>query len=150
MPLRRSRSRPPRPPGRVPGAVLGPLAALAVAGAAFGYVAVVDPNEPGHYPACPLLSLTGLHCPGCGGLRSAHALAHGDPVGALRANALVAAGCAVAAALLAGRFAAAQRGGPAPGRGRPVLRRAHGLALGALVFAFTLVRNTPAGATLVP
>ena len=33
-----------------------------------GVVAVLDPNEPGHYPTCPFLRLTGLGVPGCGSL----------------------------------------------------------------------------------
>ncbi|MGC5014077.1 DUF2752 domain-containing protein [Streptosporangium sp. DT93] len=33
--------------------------------------------------------LTGLYCPGCGGLRAVHALAHGDPLTALGLNPLV-------------------------------------------------------------
>ncbi|MFB7503929.1 DUF2752 domain-containing protein, partial [Streptomyces broussonetiae] len=65
----------------VPGGLLA-----AVAGA-FAYVGAVDPNEPGHYPVCPLYRLTGLYCPGCGGLRSAHAFVHGDLLTALRDNA---------------------------------------------------------------
>src|SRR5687768_7002451 len=69
----------PAPPsGTLPRRLLGPAAtALGVAGAA-AYVSVVDPHQPGHYPACPFLAVTGLFCPGCGGLRCAHALAHGD------------------------------------------------------------------------
>ncbi len=80
--------------------VAAPLGLLAGAAAAFAFVAAVDPNEPGHYPACPLLQYTGLYCPGCGGLRSAHAFAHGDLATALGANAMAVAGYAVFAALM--------------------------------------------------
>ena len=65
-----------------------PAGMLAAVAGAFAYVGTVDPNEPGHYPVCPLLRYTGLYCPGCGGLRSAHAFAHGDCAAALRDNAL--------------------------------------------------------------
>ena len=51
-------------------------------------VAVVDPNQPGHYPTCPSLALTGFYCPGCGTLRCLHFLATGDPVMAWRMNPL--------------------------------------------------------------
>ncbi len=71
-----------------------PLGTLAAATAAFAYVGAVDPHEPGHYPVCPLLHLTGIYCPACGGLRSAYAVAHGDLVAALGANALAVAGYA--------------------------------------------------------
>ena len=39
--------------------VAGPLGVAALAAAAVGVVAAVDPNEAGHYPTCPFLSLTG-------------------------------------------------------------------------------------------
>ena len=51
-----------------------------------GVVAAIDPNQPGHYPMCPFLAITGLYCPGCGSLRALHDLAHGDPLGALSRN----------------------------------------------------------------
>lgn len=58
---------------------LVPVAAVAGAGiAAAGYIALVDPNEGGHFPACPTQALFGVDCPGCGGIRSAHALLRGD------------------------------------------------------------------------
>lgn len=66
----------------------GPLGVAALAAAAVGVVAVVDPNEAGHYPTCPFLALTGQACPGCGSLRAVHALAHGDVGAALGLNVL--------------------------------------------------------------
>ncbi|MEU4834953.1 DUF2752 domain-containing protein [Streptosporangium sp. NPDC023615] len=66
-----------------------PVSLGIAAAAAVAFVAAVDPNEPGHYPPCPFLVLTGLYCPGCGGLRAVHALAHGDPPAALGLNPLV-------------------------------------------------------------
>jgi hypothetical protein len=66
---------------------LMPIAAVAAAGiAAVGYVALVDPNEGGHFPACPTQTLFGVDCPGCGGIRSAHALLRGDVAGAADHN----------------------------------------------------------------
>jgi len=133
--------------GAVP-RLAAPLGCAAVAGAAFAYVAAVDPNRPGHYPACPVLTVTGLYCPGCGGLRSAHALAHGDLPAALGANAL--------AAVLAVLFAAGWlhwtwRAARARPFTLPVrLRVRHAWAAGVLVAAFTVVRNTPLGAALAP
>ncbi|MGB7449340.1 MAG: DUF2752 domain-containing protein [Ornithinimicrobium sp.] len=37
-----------------------------------------DPNQAGSYGFCPLRAGTGLLCPMCGGLRSVHALTHGE------------------------------------------------------------------------
>lgn len=57
---------------------MAPALGVGVAGLATALlVALVDPNE-GHYPACPTQALLGVDCPGCGGLRSAHALVRGD------------------------------------------------------------------------
>ncbi|MBD5358112.1 MAG: DUF2752 domain-containing protein [Bacteroides sp.] len=38
------------------------------------------------FPKCPVKMLTGLQCPACGIQRAAHALLHGDLIGALRQN----------------------------------------------------------------
>ncbi|MFE0381872.1 DUF2752 domain-containing protein [Streptomyces inhibens] len=133
--------------GGLPRRLAAPLGALAATAAAFAYVGAVDPNEPGHYPVCPLLHLTGLYCPACGGLRSAHDLAHGDPAAALGANALAVAAyaaCAVFWLLWLGRAARGHRtAGPRP-------RAVHWWALGGLLLAFTVVRNLPFGGGLIP
>ncbi|MWA04038.1 DUF2752 domain-containing protein [Actinomadura sp. LD22] len=63
-----------------------PAGVLALAVSAVSYVAAVDPGETGHYPACPFLALTGYECPGCGALRTIHALAHGHVRDALGLN----------------------------------------------------------------
>ncbi len=55
-------------------------------GAATAYLYAVDPTSPGHYPICPTWLLTGTYCPGCGGLRAAHALLHGDVPASLGYN----------------------------------------------------------------
>ncbi len=65
------------------------MAILGAATAATAYVAFVDPNEPGHYPTCPFLALTGYYCAGCGALRTVHALAHGQLGAAIGYNALL-------------------------------------------------------------
>ncbi len=48
-----------------------------------------DPTRTWFYPPCMFHALTGLNCPGCGGLRAIHKLLHGNLKGALRSNALV-------------------------------------------------------------
>ncbi|MFF1352584.1 DUF2752 domain-containing protein [Streptomyces sp. NPDC058297] len=123
-----------------------PAGVLAAVGLGFAYVGSVDPNEPGHYPACPLLHYTGIYCPGCGGLRSAHALVHGDLTAALGANALAVAGYALFAVLWVVWAVRVVRGRPV----RIDLGRPHLWALGAVVLVFTVVRNLPLGGWLHP
>ncbi|GHF62921.1 hypothetical protein GCM10018787_08760 [Streptomyces thermodiastaticus] len=124
-----------------------PAGTLAAVAAAFAYVGTVDPNEPGHYPVCPLLHFTGLYCPGCGGLRSAHAVAHGDLIAALHDNALAVAGYAVFAVGWVLWTAAAVRGRPAS---RLVPSTAQLWCAGVLAAVFTVVRNLPFGGWLHP
>ncbi|MFJ3857805.1 DUF2752 domain-containing protein [Streptomyces sp. NPDC090085] len=124
-----------------------PVLYVAGAVAAFAYVGTVDPNEPGHYPVCPLLRLTGVLCPGCGGLRSAHAFAHGDLAAAFGSNALAVVGYFVFAGFMAVWLVRALRGGPVP---RVVLRPAYWWALGAVVLLFAVVRNLSFGSALAP
>ncbi|MFJ5800303.1 DUF2752 domain-containing protein [Streptomyces decoyicus] len=133
--------------GGLPRRLAAPLGALAAAIAAFGRLGAVDPNEPGHYPVCPLLHLTGLFCPACGGLRSAHAVAHGDLAAALGANALAVAGYAACAVFWAVWVSRAVRGRRTAG---PRPRAVHWWALGGLLLVFTVVRNLPFGSGLAP
>jgi hypothetical protein len=53
------------------------------------YVAALDPLSGGTYPPCPVRSLTGWWCPGCGLTRAAHDLFNGDVRQAHGYNALV-------------------------------------------------------------
>ncbi|MFE6842602.1 DUF2752 domain-containing protein [Streptomyces sp. NPDC057686] len=125
----------------------GPALTLASAALAFAYVGAVDPNEPGHYPVCPLFRLTGILCPGCGGLRSAHAFAHGDLITAFGANALAVVGYFVFAGFMAVWLVRAYRGRPAP---RFALRGPYWWAVGVLALVFVVVRNLPFGSALAP
>ncbi len=137
------------PPGGT-GALLGRLAvpagALAAVTGAFAYVAAVDPHEPGHYPVCPLLHLTGLYCPGCGGLRAAHAFAHGDLAAALTDNALAVAAFLAFAVVWTVWVVRAIRGRPLRIELAPVTL----WTLGVSVLVFTVVRNLPFGGWLHP
>jgi hypothetical protein len=68
------------------------LAAAAGAAAIVSGSAAVwyfDPKASGLFPVCPLFSLTGFACPGCGLTRGFHALFHGDVLTALDHNALL-------------------------------------------------------------
>jgi hypothetical protein len=67
---------------------------MAAGGAAFlaggsVFVALVDPTKFSFLPVCPLYSITGYACPGCGLTRGFHALFHGDVLTALDFNALI-------------------------------------------------------------
>jgi hypothetical protein len=73
-----------KPLGRA-GAAVGVLAMSA--GSAT--VAYFDPTKANFFPVCPLLSLTGFACPGCGLTRGFHSLFHGDFIDALDFNMLV-------------------------------------------------------------
>jgi len=48
-----------------------------------------NPANHSFYPFCAFHRLTGLQCPGCGGLRAAHQMLHGHVVTAFRYNPLV-------------------------------------------------------------
>ena len=67
------------------------LAAAGVMAMSAGSAAVwyFDPTTAGFFPVCPLYSMTGLACPGCGLTRGFHALFHGDLLTALDYNALI-------------------------------------------------------------
>jgi hypothetical protein len=64
----------------------GPLVVACAAGGALAVLATIDPNQPGHYPTCPFLMLTGWFCPGCGSLRALHDLTQLDVAGAWAMN----------------------------------------------------------------
>ncbi|MFI9649817.1 DUF2752 domain-containing protein [Streptomyces sp. NPDC052040] len=123
-----------------------PAGVLAAVVGAFAYVGAVDPNQPGHYPVCPLLRFTGLYCPGCGGLRSAHAFVHGDFLTALQDNAFAVAGFLGFAVVWTLWAVQAVRGRPLRLDPGPVPL----WGLGALLLVFTVVRNLPFGGWLHP
>lgn len=115
-----------------------------IAGLAAGVLLLrqVDPHEPGIYPICPTKVLTGLDCPGCGGLRATNELAHGDIAAAFDDNALVVLAVPFVGWLLARAFYFAWTGrtpDPMPPR------RARWLTIAAIVVltVFTVVRNLP-------
>jgi hypothetical protein len=77
------------PGGALRRVATGPLPVAAAAGAALAVLATVDPHQPGHYPTCPFLALTGWFCPGCGSLRALHDLTQLDVAGAWGMNPLL-------------------------------------------------------------
>jgi len=141
-----SPSTPPAAPAHLARRLATPLATLAGVAVAFAYVGTVDPNEPGHYPVCPLLRFTGIYCPGCGGLRSAHAVVHGDLTAALGANAVAVVGYAIFAVVMVMWLIRAVRAMPL----RIALRPVWWWSLGGVLLIFSVVRNLPFGSMLVP
>ncbi len=70
-------------------ALAPPLAVAAGAACACVAVWLGDPTTPGGpLPICPTKALLGIDCPGCGGMRMAYSLMHGDIPAALHYNAV--------------------------------------------------------------
>jgi hypothetical protein len=63
----------------------GVLSAIGLAVVITGYF---NPVTAGFFPTCPLYSMTGIYCPGCGMTRAVHALLQGDIAGAFHFNAI--------------------------------------------------------------
>lgn len=114
--------------------------ALAGAGlvAVSGVLAAVDPHEPGRLPAmCPMHALTGLDCPGCGGVRLIHDVLHADLRAAVHDNLLLLVLIPVLVFGWAVRRVAARRG-----QAKPVPAW-FGYALLGLAVVWGVVRNVP-------
>ena len=117
-----------------------PLGVLAGGLAGCAYLAVNDPSDPSTVaPFCPFRAVTGLWCPGCGGLRMVHALLNGRVAEAASDNLLLLAASPALLALLAVWSWRSLRGE----RFRLPLTRPQALALLALTVAWFVVRNLP-------
>jgi len=135
--------------GRAPAGLAAlhrPAAVAAAAAATVAYVGAVDPNEPGHYPTCPFLAVTGLFCPGCGSLRAVHAMAQGDVVAAVSSNLLAVLAVLPLAVIWLGWVRRSWRGTPRESVAPPLVL----WALLVLVVVFAVVRNMPVGTALAP
>ena len=62
---------------------------MAVLVAVMTVIFLYDPAQHGFYPRCALKASTGFDCPGCGGLRAAHQLLHGQVRAAFVLNPLL-------------------------------------------------------------
>lgn len=121
------------------------LGALGAVGAVV--VHLVDPNEPGFYPTCPWLALTGTYCPGCGTTRALHALTHLDVLAAAQMNILLLAVLPfLAFAYLRWVYRSFRPSDRPPARLHPFWV----WALPGVILVFWLVRNLPFGAFLAP
>lgn len=140
--------RPEAPPSpwrrvRAPLLVGGAVAAMTLA------LHLRDPHAQGSWGECPWLALTGLYCPGCGGLRAVNDLTDGDVLGALSSNVVfvVLVPVLVLWWALWTRRAWAGQEAPAAPRGRATVLV--GLAV-LVTVVFTVLRNTPFGSWLAP
>jgi hypothetical protein len=125
-------------PGRA--ARWAPLGVLAGGLAGCAYLAVNDPSDPATaMPFCPFHAVTGLWCPGCGGLRMVHALLHGRLAEAARDNVVLLAASPFLLWLLTVWTWNAARGR----RSTAQVTRRQALALVALTVTWFVVRNLP-------
>ncbi|MFC9974073.1 DUF2752 domain-containing protein [Spirillospora sp. NPDC127200] len=139
--------KPPRAPARDVRALLAPAGVLVAVAAAVALVASVDPHEPGHYPACPFLAISGLYCPGCGGLRMVNSLVHGQVGAAFGSNPYLFLLLPVAVWGWGSWTVHRARGVP----WRPALFRPPAIAAFLVVtLAFWVVRNLPFAHVLAP
>ncbi|MDA2810686.1 DUF2752 domain-containing protein [Nocardiopsis sp. RSe5-2] len=143
----------PRPSGRLR-ALAGrlhpatwPLLLGAAGTAGLLVVHAIDPNQPGNYPTCPWLTVTGTWCPGCGTTRAVHALTNLDIAGAAQMNVLLLALLPYMAYLYGRWLYRSFRPDVPPARG---LRPVGALVLLLVVIGYTVVRNTPFGLFLAP
>jgi hypothetical protein len=126
---------------RSPLLALGGLAAATVA------LHLRDPHVSHSWGVCPLYALTGLYCPGCGGLRGVNDLSNGH-VGAAASSNLLLVLLAPVVLVLLGRWVHASWRGHDVRVVPPVPRwLGTGLILGTV--AFTILRNLP-GSWLAP
>ena len=126
---------------RAPLLAIGGLAAATLA------LHVRDPHVSHSWGVCPLYALTGLYCPGCGGLRGVNDLSNGQVGAAASSNLLLVVLAPVALVLLGRWVYLTWRGGDV--QVVPPVPRwlSTGLILAAV--AFTVVRNVP-GSWLAP
>ena len=108
-----------------------------------------DPHVSGSWGICPLAAVTGIYCPGCGGLRAVNDLTHGDLAGAAASNLLLVV-LLPAAVFLLGRWALDAWHGRRRELPPPRVVTLQAVVLGVVLLVFMVVRNLPAGAWLAP
>jgi hypothetical protein len=125
----------------------GPLVSAATLTAAAVALHVRDPHVSHSWGVCPLYALTGLYCPGCGGLRGVNDLTNGHVGQAASSNLLLVLALPFAAVFFARWTYGAWTGREV--RAVPALSRPVTTALVVLLVAFTVARNLP-GSWLAP
>lgn len=135
------------PPSRLD-RLRSPLVTAGVVGALTVALHFRDPHSSGSWGGCPWFLLTGLYCPGCGGLRAVNDLTNGDLLGAASSNLVF---VVMVPVLVIWWLVWTRRAWSGPER-RPRTEHA-----GAWIAAFTVValvfgvlRNLPVGSWLAP
>jgi Protein of unknown function (DUF2752) len=118
----------------------GPASEAGLAGAAAGFLYLVNPHAHQVFLPCPFRLITGLYCPFCGGLRMVHDLAHGQVVAALHDDALALPLLLIAVLAWANIAVGRWRGQPVVRMRRPVWLWP---AVIVVLVAWTVVRNLP-------
>ena len=106
-----------------------------------------DPHVSHSWGVCPLYALTGIYCPGCGGLRGVNDLTNGHVAQAASSNLLLVLALPFTVAFLARWSYGAWTGREV--RAIPVLPKALTTALILFALLFTVLRNLP-GSWLAP
>ncbi len=127
--------------------MLGPVLTVGGLAAATLALHVRDPHVTHSWGFCPLYALTGIYCPGCGGLRGVNDLSDGHVGAAASSNLLLVLAIPVVVFLLARWTWAAWQGRDVAVV--PHLPRSAKWGLGALVVVFWVARNLP-GSWLAP
>lgn len=107
-----------------------------------------DPHRHASWGLCPWYELTGIYCPGCGGLRAVNDLGNGRLVDAASSNLVF---VAMVPVLIGAWLLWTRRAwtGAAPS-GRRFWTPYTITAMSVVVLCFTVLRNTPAGHWLAP
>jgi hypothetical protein len=126
----------------------GPLLSAAALAAASVALHLRDPHVSHSWGVCPLYALTGIYCPGCGGLRAVNDLTHGQ-IGAAASSNILSVALLPLLVFLLGRWAYERWTGRVR---QPDLRltRAFLVSLGVAAVVFTVLRNLAVGAWLAP
>lgn len=119
--------------------IVAAAGAVAIAGGSAA-VAIFDPAKATFFPLCPLLTFTGLACPGCGLTRGFHELFNGRIIPALDFNLLLPVWAAIIGWVFVSLVLKSARG-----RGLTMWPTYPGFLWGFLVtlVAFGVLRNVP-------
>lgn len=123
---------------------------IVVAGAGLAAVALLhlhDPHNTGAYGFCPFHVVTGLWCPGCGGLRAVNDLTNGDVIGSLSSNVFI---LPLLVVLVGAWMLWVRKRWRGAGDRMIVLHKPSAVVILVLLAVFTILRNTPWGSWLAP